>query len=71
MTPAEILDRELDIIDRYEINQDFKNLIITYVDGGQKYTVHCDDEDGVRNLAGFLVQVLIAEEEKLQWNMKN
>lgn len=63
MTPTEILDRELDIIDRYEINQDFKNLIITYVEGGQEYTVHCDTVEGMQNLAGFLVQSLIAEEE--------
>lgn len=64
MTPKEILDREFDIVDRYKIRQNFETLTIRYTEDGQEYVVHCEDEKGLRNLSGFLVQALIVEEGK-------
>lgn len=64
MTASEIADKELDIVERYKIKMDMKKLKVTYIDRGQKYTVTCFSENGVRNIAGLMVKTIFAEESR-------
>lgn len=59
MTLSERFEQRMNIVKKYDIKADRKNLVITYMDNQQPVKIKCEHELGMENMMSFLITNLI------------